>query len=1429
MGRIATWPADVAYEAAWNSAPLQAFPPPLWTSITARALGAWSTTHGRQFEMDRNEAGEWHPVLDNRDGALDPGNSAGPYYPNVAPYKAVRIRLPFGVNQLTADQASAGEASGLVGGLSAGLQARLNVVNDFGYPLSIVASGSAFNGTQAYQAVMPVGATQFGTALLVKSVPVIPRKPYAFQAQVRVPSGDSVSLNAAILWSDASGNSLTQTAGNAQAITTGSATWVQVTATTAMAPAGAYSAQLKVQLASGTLVSATTVQVDGLQWEQSASATPWAAPGTLGPNLLPQPIATGSASIDPTSDSASNWFAALAGTVTQATNLTAAPNGATTAVAWTSPAGTSNVSPFYCGVVSTGAPAPDGPVADCIQVTPLQQYTASAYLMRTASADATVQVQVGMRWFDATGALISATNGTATTVPVGSWARATITATAPAGAVWGRARYFISTPSATTATNTIYSTGWQMEQGAAASTWTDPGQTWFAYWGAFEQYPQSWRLSGTWGELDAIGVDALAGLAQRTIRDPFVEEVLALGPNFFYALNDPAGATSAADLTGNRIAAPVENSPYGVGSLVFGNGITANTPGSGFLGTAGPVATFANNPNRLAPQSAQTYLALHETTTAPGPPSPGATLPASNPPWTRIISFRCPAIPGSPNSPTLWMAATPVYSPDASQFILRINQTGTLTFQEAGANGLGPSFTTAGNVADGNWHQVAFAYTGNLTEFFDVYLDGVRVFHDNNTGAGWLGLTNIVTDVVGAFVTFGDNTYAVGFTGDLAHAIELPFAVSTTQATNLYNSWRSASSGESSDARLRRLLSWVGWVGATQIDAGSTQSMGPASDLTGQSALDGAFAIATTENGNVFQNNRGALRFMSRAALYNSSPVFIFGEAQQNGEWPYEDVLLPTDPIHTWNIIPVQQYSTGQVATAQSKASQAANWQRTLPTRVVNVSSYAEAQAAAAYLLGQYSVNRMRCSSLLLHANAIPGLFRVCAQLEIGTRIRVMKRSPYRSNAIQFDGFVQRGEWSVDPKGEAWLRVEASPADLNSYWTLGALHTSLNAQATSGTNTATINALPDAPYNQLASSLPQGYQLVFEPGTPRQETMTLAATGIPATSPGWQTAVLTFTSNFGFTHPAGAVVCEPLPQGYTDPTTWDANSVIGSASAPLTAATSIGATSVTVGQLADGAVNALGSDWNTGDLLAIGLGTANAEGQLLTPNQATAGESGVFPLAPGTNGTTIGIGSAFGTASVTASASAFQGAQVWQVPIGANASLFRLLRVNLVPAYPGQQHTWSVYVRSATTGANPTVHAQIIFLDATGNGTLATVNGGSVTLTGGPSAGWTRVTVTATAPAGTMFAALGVPLDATAPAVAWNFQGDALQWEQAGAASAFAPTPEILSVGPSVPGYSTVAITLGTPLVRSHAIGEAVTDGIRPVQLLTPPTARLAY
>lgn len=175
-------------------------------------------------------------------------------------------------------------------------------------------------------------------------------------------------------------------------------------------------------------------------------------------------------------------------------------------------------------------------------------------------------------------------------------------------------------------------------------------------------------------------------------------------------------------------------------------------------------------------------------------------------------------------------------------------------------------------------------------------------------------------------------------------------------------------------------------------------------------------------------------------------------------------------------------------------------------------------------------------SAIKLHVSAIPAMWPALLTLELGARARVMRR-PNGAPPIQAEVFVEKIDWELDDENEAWCTLQCSPADTTPYGMFAAWHTTLGSAAASGTSTLTVNASADN-VNPLAAQLPVGQQLTLDPGSSSAETVTVLAVGV--TSSGWTSAALTLAAPTTKSHASGAVVCEVLPAGVTDPTTWDA-------------------------------------------------------------------------------------------------------------------------------------------------------------------------------------------------------------------------------------------------------------------------------------------------
>ena len=77
-------------EMAFGNDPLDAAP--TWVDVTTYVL-AVQIARGRQYELDRIEAGTCDLEIEDDDRRFDPSNTASPYYPNVKPMVPVRVTV----------------------------------------------------------------------------------------------------------------------------------------------------------------------------------------------------------------------------------------------------------------------------------------------------------------------------------------------------------------------------------------------------------------------------------------------------------------------------------------------------------------------------------------------------------------------------------------------------------------------------------------------------------------------------------------------------------------------------------------------------------------------------------------------------------------------------------------------------------------------------------------------------------------------------------------------------------------------------------------------------------------------------------------------------------------------------------------------------------------------------------------------------------------------------------------------------------------------------------------------------------------------------------------------------------------------------------------------------------------------------------------
>ncbi|MEU5424035.1 hypothetical protein AB0H73_00265 [Streptomyces olivoreticuli] len=760
-------------------------------------------------------------------------------------------------------------------------------------------------------------------------------------------------------------------------------------------------------------------------------------------------------------------------------------------------------------------------------VVPGQTYTMQIQV-RNITGATSLQVKPSIGWYQA-GVMsgpASFAYGPAVTLsgsPTAPWTQLTVTATAPANAAGIDVGVALAATAA--AGVAVQADGWQLEKGATATAWVSPG-TWypiFAGWA--ERWSPRWTMSGTYGTVDPICVDSISLLSQVKLDDPLTMEIHSHRPRFLFKLDDPQGAASFADATGTYPAAKIGVSKLGAGSLTSGNAITAASSSGTYTGSSGTVVSVDNSDpgtNLISPASFVNLTGLG----IKGPANPSGT-------WSRMFAFRYTG-PAPTGMAVIW-SSLGARAGGGSVLYWEITSSGMLQMVMSGpSNNLRAYQPSATPVTDSNWHLAIASYDRSAAQLL-VSLDGATAYWGIDPATEPTGLAS---DSVGGWIdpTTGNGS-AWQFKGDLSFVTEFPTALTGADCANLYGAWKNACSGESSTARYARILRYAGYSGPTSLQTGLTTAMGPA-NIDGQDAVSALQAVVDTENGSHYIDRAGVVTFRARSARYNATtPTYVFGERTDLGEWPYEDCQLDFDVTHLSNQVTVTQQSTGQQFYAQDAASVTNFFGRAL-SRTVNSASALECQDAAGYLLSRYKQPATRVSTIRLHPSALPALWPVCLSLELGMRVRVMRR-PVGAPPITVDCFVENIMVEMDDQNEAFWVLQCSPADVTPYGLTAAWHTTLKTTVAVGVTSVVVNASADTA-NPLGSQMAPGQQLVLSQNTATAETVTVSAIG--ATSPGWTQATLTLASPTTQAHTAGDLICEPLPAGTTDPTTWDAAS-----------------------------------------------------------------------------------------------------------------------------------------------------------------------------------------------------------------------------------------------------------------------------------------------
>lgn len=640
--------------------------------------------------------------------------------------------------------------------------------------------------------------------------------------------------------------------------------------------------------------------------------------------------------------------------------------------------------------------------------------------------------------------------------------------------------------------------------------------------------------SSAWSEVELT--DTFEPLANRDMVALVAEEIqYRTTPDAWYPMNEPASSTSLGSLAPGGPAAPLVS--FKLGSIPFSLGSE-----SVFAGTSETVLALAN-------ATGTTNRASQYQIVGPQNPGSGYSLPFGAP-WSVGVFVRATAGGSVVWSALDWdgsvMAAIQVDVP--TKTITGLTRMG----------GIGGSYVNmpvpTGAMLNGCYIHMGHDGTNAFTYVYGVTSDGT-LYAQAATGA------QPITTGTSRWVAWG-----CAFRSDAIYYssnADMQMCHGTIWTTSPPTPYGTGVVGIAT-AGLNAFYSYNGhdqigflaaYAGAGLVgDPADVVKLGQVRDTVGTSALDALRAVTGDYLGRLFMTKDGQLSWQSVHHGMGAPAQWVFGG--KPGELPYTGSPgFDYDPTFVYNDVQVQRPDTRGVAqqTTATKAlarvtnpaSEASYFQRVLQVDS-NVRYDADAAGLAGYLSNRYAQPAMRVRTVRFDASANPALWPFVLGAELGDTVVLNHRALGRPD-VSLSLSVQSINHEIDAQAGTWFTdMELSP--WSSDWTLAAMHTTVAATVAAGVTSITIAPLSDAATNPAEASLGVGTQLWLSPFTSNVEAVTvLSVVSTPtAGAAGYTGITVTLTAPTANPHTVGDLVCDPLPTGVSDPTAFDAFSVLGS-------------------------------------------------------------------------------------------------------------------------------------------------------------------------------------------------------------------------------------------------------------------------------------------
>lgn len=1025
--------APVYVQVAFNADPNNPAVTPTWIDLTNR-VDQLHITRGRQYELDQVQAGEATVTFRDPDEWLNPANPASPYWPHVQPYRRISIQAvapaPAGGGTNLFNTIDPGYEATPVGGYPPGvagsfLAGPLQVTNALAWQGTHSATFGIITGPGSQQGITWWAST-------------IPGQQYTFSLYLNQTAANAAYLGVAT-------SSANPAAGYSTSSTPTSAvnTWVRLSVTFVASQPTSY---LWVYWP-GTVSTAATVYVDGVQLEQAAAPSPWS---TTGPTIYP--LFAGHVERWPASwDHAGNYGLAE--------------------ITCVDPLGILAAQTLHTEIINQHlAYTPDHywPLWD--------QHGATYYDNLGTNTNSPLGVYTSP--YGPGGGLSGATSE-----PVlpgdngGNW----VTFTPGSG-------LFSQVPEQFLAAGPI---GPAVPAPPIPAIPANPAGDWAVTVSAFAAITHLADSAPVNVPVDGNGIP-LTGTQQRivsllgapagTLFQNRVAEIGLIGTNLLYYLDTsfeqlPAGSTPESYWAWYLVGSPtISTARVFQGSQSLAVPISGGSGNQGVrLGVAGLTAgqqyTFSIQVNQTVGNTVEVGVTGSATSPPPSFDTTGTFTTSANTWTTLFVTFDASAAIqyvwiwclSPPTSATIYLDTYQLETgPTVSSWSPYCYMPAAVYRSASGAGLLALPAAGGGGVNDGRpRHYAAVVSQTSSTTTLTLYVNGSQTATGSaatNTVGGMLPAGATLVEVGGSAV---DGGVGGPWTGQIAHVAVWASALDAGHFDQLYYVGATGFGPEPGgpyEYSGQRIARWLGYLYTPSVNVDTGASMMDTSNIQrGTFALDACNGVVLSEGGVLYADRAGVVQFKARTARFTATtPRWVFGEQ----EVPYgADITYNLDPQQVFNDVTVTRTggsfvggnaylnyvpgavdpNGGTVAGIQVRvvdfASQAAYGNRQM-TAEIGIASDQETVDHANYWLNRYRQPVQRLAALTLNPAANPALWPTVLGMELGDRATVRRRP--RGVTMAADFFVERIEHTIKAGDGTWTTaIQASPVDRQQVWLIG--------------------------------------------------------------------------------------------------------------------------------------------------------------------------------------------------------------------------------------------------------------------------------------------------------------------------------------------------------------------------------------------------------